>query len=98
MTEMQEAARKRHEEGMRRASEARALRTPEQVAEAEFAEAKLLSRFFRMFAGTEEMSKSKGHQPCVVVSVAEMREFRKSEPATHRWAAFEQKFLDMGDL
>lgn len=88
----------RTQEGLRLAREAKAARSPEQVAVAEFAEAKLLSRFFRMFAGTEDMSKSKGHQPCVVVSAETMRKFRKTTPATHQWAAFEQKFLDMGDL
>lgn len=58
----------------------------------------ILSRFFRMFAGTEDMSKSKGHQPCIVLSVEEMREFRKTTPATHMWAAHEEHFLSMGEL
>lgn len=74
------------------------MRTPAQVVAAEEAETKLLSRFFRLFAGTEDMTDSKGHQPCVVVSVEAMREFREIHPASHRWLEAEKKFLDLGNL
>lgn len=98
MEDIREAARLWHEEGLRQAQLRLASLSPEERALAAAAETRLLSRFFRMFAGTEDMSESKGHVPCMILSAAEMREFRKTEPATHMWAAFEEKFLDLGDL
>lgn len=95
---MQELARQRHEEGLRLARERHASLLPEVRALVDASERTLISRFVRMFAGTEDMSKSKGHQPCIVLSVEEFREFRKSEPAKHRWAKFEEEFLDFGNL
>ena len=82
------------EESLRLAREAKAARTPEQVAAAERAEAMILSRFVRMFDGPEELGHSKGKQPCVVLSVVEFREFRKTHPVTHRWGVeWEERVL-----
>lgn len=83
------------QEGLRLAREVKAARTPEQVAAAEAAEAQIVSRFLRLFAGTEAQSKSKGHQPCFVLPVEEFREFRKTTPATHRWAEFERELFEI---
>lgn len=96
MKDLQEHAKQMRLEGLRRAQER--LSEPGVRERQEEAHRVILSKLFRMFAGTEDMSKSKGHQPCIVVSAETMREFRRSEPATHMWATFEEKFLDMGDL
>jgi hypothetical protein len=88
-----EAAQQRCLTGIAAAQARLASLTPEVAALVAETEARLLSKFCRMFAGTEDMAQSKGHQPCIVVSVEEMREFRKAEPATHRWAEFERSVL-----
>lgn len=91
-----ERAKQARLEGLRLAEER--LSAPGVREASEQAHRVILSRFFRMFAGTEDMTKSKGHVPCIVVSVETMREWRKTHPATHVWAEHDEKFLDMGDL
>lgn len=88
---MLERAKRARLEGLRLAQER--LAEPGVRAASEEAHRVILSRFFRMFAGTEDMTKSKGHCPCIVVSVETMREFRKTTPATHRWTAHEAELL-----
>lgn len=78
-------------EGLRQAQER--LAQPGVREAQEEAHRLIMSKFFRLFAGTEDMTESKGHVPCIVVSVEEMREFRKTTPATHRWAAQEAEML-----
>lgn len=90
-----------HEETLRRSAEAArqagerlAAISPEVRARTEALVASFNSKLVRLFCGTEDMAKSKGHQPCEVVSVEDLRKFRKAHPATHQWVEFERQVLE----
>lgn len=94
--EVLDVAQERAVDGLRRAQERRDSLTPEVLDRVEALLASVPSRLVRLFCGEESQAKSKGHQPCVVVSLGTFREFRKTHPVTHRWAEWE-KSLDLGD-
>lgn len=91
MTPEFEETRRRTAEGVRQAQERFAALTSEVRTLVETKLAEFDSRLVRSFVGEE--GKKKGYMPGLTATFEEMREFRKTHPATHKWVAFEQKVL-----